>query len=162
MTTAHDFSATAIDGSERTLADYKGKVLLVVNTASDCGFTPQYQGLEEVYREYVDRGLVVLGFPCDQFGNQEPGDEAQIVEFCERNYGVSFPLFAKVEVNGDNAHPLYQWLKSEASGLLGSSQIKWNFTKFLINAEGNVVKRYGTTTEPEQIKGDIEELLPAE
>jgi glutathione peroxidase len=161
MTTAYDFSATAIDGTERLLADYKGKVLLVVNTASQCGFTPQYRGLEKVYQEYVDRGLVVLGFPCDQFGHQEPGDEEEIAEFCELNFGVTFPLFAKVEVNGDDAHPLYQWLKSEQSGLLGSTKIKWNFTKFLIDADGQVIKRYGSTTTPEDIKDDIETLLPA-
>jgi glutathione peroxidase len=161
MTTAYDFSATAIDGTERLLADYKGRVLLVVNTASQCGFTPQYRGLEKVYQEYVDRGLVVLGFPCDQFGHQEPGDEEEIAEFCELNFGVTFPLFAKVEVNGDDAHPLYQWLKSEQSGLLGSTKIKWNFTKFLIDADGQVVNRYGSTTAPEDIKDDIERLLPA-
>jgi glutathione peroxidase len=161
MTTAYDFSATAIDGTERLLADYQGKVLLVVNTASQCGFTPQYRGLEKVYQEYVDRGLVVLGFPCDQFGHQEPGNEDEIAEFCELNFGVTFPLFAKVEVNGDDAHPLYQWLKSEKSGLLGSTKIKWNFTKFLIDAEGQVVKRYGSTTTPEDIKDDIEQLLSA-
>jgi glutathione peroxidase len=162
MTSAYDFSATAIDGTERLLADYKGKVLLVVNTASQCGFTPQYGGLEKVYQEYVDRGLVVLGFPCDQFGNQEPGDEEEIASFCELNFGVTFPLFAKVDVNGDEAHPLFQWLKSEKSGVLGSTKIKWNFTKFLIDAEGTVVKRYGSTTAPEDIKDDIERLLPAE
>ena len=160
MTTAYDFSATAIDGTERLLADYKGKVLLVVNTASQCGFTPQYRGLEKVYQEYVDRGLVVLGFPCDQFGHQEPGDEEEIAEFCELNFGVTFPLFAKVEVNGDGAHPLYRWLRSEKGGLLGS-RVKWNFTKFLIDADGQVIKRYGSTTTPEDIKDDIETLLPA-
>ncbi len=159
MTTAHDFSATSIDGIERQLVDYKGKVVLVVNTASQCGFTGQYKGLEELYRTYVDRGLVVLGFPCDQFGNQEPGDEEEIATFCERNFGVTFPLFSKVDVNGKNAHPLYQWLRSEKGGMVGS-KIRWNFTKFLIDPEGNVVQRYGSTTTPDQISDDIEALLP--
>ncbi len=159
MTSAHDFSATSIDGIERQLVDYKGKVILVVNTASQCGFTPQYKGLEELYRTYVDRGLVVLGFPCDQFGHQEPGDEEEIATFCERNFGVTFPLFAKVDVNGRDAHPLYQWLRSEKSGMVGN-KIRWNFTKFLIDPEGNVVNRYGSTTTPDQIADDIEALLP--
>jgi glutathione peroxidase len=159
MTTAHDFSATSIDGVERQLVDYKGKVILVVNTASQCGFTGQYKGLEELYRTYADRGLVVLGFPCDQFGHQEPGDEEEIATFCERNFGVTFPLFAKIEVNGSNAHPLYTWLRSEQGGLVGD-KIRWNFTKFLIDPEGNVVSRYGSTTTPDQIAGDIEALLP--
>ena len=159
MTTAHDFSATSIDGIERQLVDYKGKVVLVVNTASQCGFTGQYKGLEELYRTYADRGLVVLGFPCDQFGNQEPGDEEEIATFCERNFGVTFPLFSKVDVNGKNAHPLYQWLRSEKGGMVGS-KIRWNFTKFLIDPEGNVVQRYGSTTTPDQISDDIEALLP--
>ena len=159
MTTAHDFSATSIDGIERQLVDYKGKVILVVNTASRCGFTGQYKGLEELYRTYVDRGLVVLGFPCDQFGHQEPGDEEEIATFCERNFGVTFPLFAKIDVNGPDAHPLYEWLRSEQSGLVGN-KIRWNFTKFLINTEGKVIKRYGSTTTPDQIADDIEALLP--
>jgi glutathione peroxidase len=159
MTTAHDFSATSIDGIERQLVDYKGKVVLVVNTASQCGFTGQYKGLEELYRTYADRGLVVLGFPCDQFGNQEPGDEEEIATFCERNFGVTFPLFAKVDVNGKDAHPLYQWLRSEKGGMVGS-KIRWNFTKFLIDPEGKVVQRYGSTTTPDQIVDDIEALLP--
>ena len=159
MTTVHDFSATSIDGIERQLVDYKGKVVLVVNTASQCGFTGQYKGLEELYRTYADRGLVVLGFPCDQFGHQEPGDEEEIATFCERNFGVSFPLFAKVDVNGPDAHPLYQWLRSEQGGMVGS-KIRWNFTKFLIDTDGNVVKRYGSTTTPDQLADDIEALLP--
>jgi glutathione peroxidase len=159
MTSAHDFSATSIDGIERQLVDYKGKVILVVNTASQCGFTGQYKGLEELYRTYTDRGLVVLGFPCDQFGHQEPGDEEEIATFCERNFGVSFPLFAKIDVNGRDAHPLYQWLRSEKGGMVGS-KIRWNFTKFLIDPEGNVVQRYGSTTTPDQISDDIEALLP--
>ena len=159
MTSAHDFSATSIDGIERQLVDYKGKVILVVNTASQCGFTGQYKGLEKLYETYAGRGLVVLGFPCDQFGHQEPGDEEEIATFCERNFGVTFPLFAKIDVNGPDAHPLYQWLRSEQSGLVGN-KIRWNFTKFLINTEGKVVKRYGSTTTPDQIADDIEALLP--
>jgi glutathione peroxidase len=159
MTTVHDFSATSIDGIERQLVDYKGKVVLVVNTASQCGFTGQYKGLEELYRTYAERGLVVLGFPCDQFGHQEPGDEEEIATFCERNFGVTFPLFAKIDVNGPDAHPLYQWLRSEQGGMVGN-KIRWNFTKFLIDPEGNVVKRYGSTTTPDQIADDIEALLP--
>ncbi len=159
MTTAHDFSATSIDGIEQQLVDYKGKVILVVNTASHCGFTGQYKGLENLYRTYTDRGLVVLGFPCDQFGHQEPGDEEEIATFCERNFGVTFPLFAKIDVNGPDAHPLYEWLRSEQSGMVGN-KIRWNFTKFLIDTEGKVVKRYGSTTTPDQISDDIEALLP--
>lgn len=160
MTTAYDFSATTNTGAEQTLADYKGKVLLVVNTATQCGFTPQFKGLEEVYQEYVDRGLVVLGFPCDQFGHQNPGSDEETASFCELNFGVTFPLFSEIEVNGDGAHPLYKWLKDEKGGV-GPSKIKWNFTKFLIDAEGNVVKRYGSSTKPEKIKRDIEKLLSA-
>ncbi len=160
MTTAHDFSATAIDGTEQHLADYRGKVLLVVNTATKCGFTPQLTGLEELYTTYVDRGLVVLGFPCDQFMHQNPGDDAETAEFCQRNYGVTFPMFSRVEVNGSDAHPLYQWMKSEKGGLIGGA-IKWNFTKFLIDTEGRVVKRYGSTTDPAKIADDLAELLPA-
>jgi glutathione peroxidase len=160
MTTIHEFSATSIDGIERQLVDYKGKVVLVVNTASQCGFTGQYKGLEELYRTYADRGLVVLGFPCDQFGHQEPGDEEEIATFCERNFGVTFPLFSKIDVNGPDAHPLYQWLRSEKSGLVGD-KIRWNFTKFLVDTEGNVVGRYGSRTTPAQIAGDIEALLPS-
>jgi glutathione peroxidase len=159
MTTIHEFSATSIDGIERQLVDYKGKVVLVVNTASQCGFTGQYKGLEELYRTYADRGLVVLGFPCDQFGHQEPGDEEEIATFCERNFGVTFPLFSKIDVNGPDAHPLYQWLRSEKSGLIGD-KIRWNFTKFLVDTEGNVVERYGSKTTPAQIADDIEALLP--
>ena len=159
MTTVHDFSATSIDGIERQLVDYKGKVVLVVNTASQCGFTGQYKGLEELYRTYADRGLVVLGFPCDQFGHQEPGDEEEIATFCERNFGVTFPLFAKIDVNGPDAHPLYQWLRSEQGGMIGD-KIRWNFTKFLVDTDGKVVNRYGSTTAPDQIADDIEALLP--
>lgn len=159
MTTAHDFSATTIDGSEQSLADYRGKVLLIVNTASKCGFTPQYAGLETLWRERRERGLVVLGFPCDQFGHQEPGDEAEIREFCAINYDVGFPMFAKIEVNGAGAHPLYRWLKKEKPGLLGSEAIKWNFTKFLVGRDGKVVKRYAPTDTPEKIAADIDALL---
>jgi glutathione peroxidase len=160
MTTVYDFSATTNSGAEQPFTDYKGKVLLVVNTASQCGFTPQYKGLEELYKTYVDRGLVVLGFPCDQFGGQEPGEDDEIADFCELNFGVTFPLYSKVDVNGSGAHPLFKWMRSEKKGSLGS-KVRWNFTKFLIDAEGNVVKRYASTTDPGDISGDIEALLPA-
>lgn len=159
MTTVHDFSAKTIDGGERKLDAYNGKVLLIVNVASKCGFTPQYAGLEALYREYEDRGLVVLGFPCDQFGHQEPGDEAEIRNFCSLNYDVTFPMFAKIDVNGAGAHPLYQYLKHEAKGLLGSESIKWNFTKFLVDGDGKVVKRYAPTDTPESIGKDIAAML---
>ena len=159
MPTAFDFKATDIDGKERSLDEFKGKAVLVVNTASKCGFTPQYAGLEQLWKDYCDKGLVVLGFPCDQFGHQEPGDEAEIKNFCSLNYDVRFPLFAKVEVNGKGAHPLFQYLKKEAKGILGSEAIKWNFTKFLIDREGRVVRRYAPTDTPESIERDIVELL---
>jgi glutathione peroxidase len=158
MTTLHDFSATSITGDEIDLSAYAGKVVLVVNTASKCGFTPQYEGLEALYEAYADQGLVILGFPCDQFGHQEPGDEGEIQEFCKVNYGVTFPMMAKIEVNGDGAHPLYQWLKAEKGGTLGS-KIKWNFTKFLVGRDGTPIKRYGSTTKPEKIKADVEKAL---
>jgi glutathione peroxidase len=158
--TLSDFSAITLTGDEQPLSAYAGKVALVVNTASECGFTPQFEGLEKLYGEYADQGLVVLGFPCNQFGGQEPGDEAQIGEFCQRNYGVSFPMFAKVDVNGDEAHPVFDWLKSEKGGLLGS-KIKWNFTKFLVGRDGQVIKRYGSTTKPEDITKDLEQALAA-
>jgi glutathione peroxidase len=154
-----DFQATSLDGKPVDLAQYRGKVLLIVNTASKCGFTPQYQGLETVYRELHGRGLEVLGFPCNQFGSQEPGTEEEIGAFCEKNYGVSFPMFAKVDVNGDAAHPLWKFLKGEAPGVLGTEGIKWNFTKFLIGRDGKVAKRYAPTTKPEEIADDIERLL---
>jgi glutathione peroxidase len=154
-----DFQATSLDGKPVDLAQYRGKALLIVNTASKCGFTPQYQGLEAVYRELHGRGLEVLGFPCNQFGSQEPGTEEEIGAFCEKNYGVSFPMFAKVDVNGDNAHPLWKHLKGEAPGVLGTEAIKWNFTKFLIGRDGKVVKRYAPQTTPEEIADDIEEVL---
>ncbi len=160
MTTLHDFSATSITGEETSLADYAGKVVLVVNTASKCGFTPQYEGLEALQERYQDRGLVVLGFPCDQFAHQEPGTEDEIAEFCTLTYGVSFPMFAKIEVNGSGAHPLYRWLRSQRGGVLGD-RIKWNFTKFLVGRDGQVIKRYPPTTKPDKIVGDIEAALAA-
>ncbi|TFW32611.1 glutathione peroxidase [Massilia horti] len=156
---AFDFNANALDGSPVDLAQYRGKVLLIVNTASECGFTPQYKGLEQLYEQYRERGLVVLGFPCNQFGKQEPGSEEQIGAFCEENYGVQFPMFAKIEVNGEGAHPLYRYLKKAAPGVLGIKAIKWNFTKFLINKDGSVYKRYAPQTKPEEIAGDLERLL---
>jgi len=158
MPTLADFSARSIDGREVALAEYAGQVVLVVNTASNCGFTPQYQGLQELHDRYAGRGFTVLGFPCDQFGHQEPGDEAEISSFCERNFGVTFPLFAKVDVNGAGAHPLFAWLRSQRKGLLGG-RIKWNFTKFLLDHEGRVIGRYGPTTAPDRIAGDIEAAL---
>lgn len=149
----------SIEGQTKTLADMGGRVLLVVNTASQCGFTPQYKGLEALWACYREQGLVVLGFPCDQFGHQEPGDEAQIATFCTRNFGVSFPLFAKVKVNGGDAHPLFVTLKSRAPGLLGSKSIKWNFTKFLISDDGRTVERFSSRTTPEALAARIEALL---
>ncbi|GMV30690.1 MAG: glutathione peroxidase [Rhodanobacteraceae bacterium] len=159
MTTAYDFSATTLDGDEQALKAYKGKALLIVNVASKCGFTPQYTGLEAMYRRHKDEGLVVLGFPCDQFGHQEPGDADEIRNFCSLNYDVSFPMFAKIDVNGDKAHPLYKWLKSEKSGFLGTEGIKWNFTKFLVGRDGSVVKRYAPTDTPEKIEKDLASVL---
>ena len=150
---------TTIKGEQKTLADFAGKAVLVVNTASKCGFTPQYKGLEQLWQQYKDQGLVVLGFPCNQFGKQEPGDEGAISEFCELNYGVSFPLFKKIDVNGSDAHPLFVQLKNQAPGLLGSKGIKWNFTKFLIGREGQVVQRFGPTTKPQDLAPEIEALL---
>jgi glutathione peroxidase len=149
-----DFSATSIDGHTIDLSMYAGKVVLVVNTASQCGFTPQYAGLQELHDKFQDQDFVVLGFPCDQFGHQEPGDETEIAGFCERNFGVTFPMFAKVDVNGDFAHPLFSWLRSEKGGLVGS-KIKWNFTKFLVGRDGRVIKRYAPTTKPDALMGDI-------
>ena len=159
MSSVHDFSATTIDGATQPLADYKGKALLVVNVASKCGFTPQYTGLEGLYRKYREQGLVVLGFPCDQFGHQEPGDEAEIRNFCSLNYDVSFPLFAKIDVNGEHAHPLYRFLKKEGRGVLGTEAIKWNFTKFLVDRDGKVVRRYAPTDTPERIEKDLAAVL---
>jgi glutathione peroxidase len=155
MTTLYDFSARDIDGLQRSLADYAGRVVLVVNVASRCGFTPQYAGLEALYRAHHDAGLTVLGFPCDQFRHQEPGDEAEIKRFCALQYDVTFPLFAKIEVNGDGAHPLYQWLKRQRPGLLGIPAIKWNFTKFLLGRDGLPIKRYGPAHKPESLVPDI-------
>ncbi|HEX5841640.1 MAG TPA: glutathione peroxidase [Pseudomonas sp.] len=154
-----DIPVTTIKGEQKTLADFGGKAVLVVNTASKCGFTPQYKGLENVWQQYKDKGLVVLGFPCNQFGKQEPGDEGAISEFCELNFGVSFPLFKKVDVNGSDAHPLFVKLKKSAPGLLGSQGIKWNFTKFLLSADGQVIKRFAPTTKPEDLTAEIEALL---
>jgi glutathione peroxidase len=161
MSGLYDLEARAIDGETRKLADYAGKALLVVNVASRCGFTPQYEGLEALWRRYRDAGLVVLGFPCDQFGRQEPGDEDEIRSFCSTSYDVTFPLFAKIEVNGARAHPLYRYLKEKAPGLLGTKAIKWNFTKFLVDRRGDVVKRYAPTATPESIAADLEPLLAA-
>jgi len=158
VTTLQDFEARTITGQDQRLADYLGKVVLVVNTASKCGLTPQFTGLERLYDEYRDRGLVVLGFPCDQFANQEFDDDAQTAEFCRLNYGVSFPMFSKVDVNGPSAHPLFTWLRSEKGGLLGDL-ITWNFTKFLLDREGRVVRRYAPTVIPEDIAADIRALL---
>ncbi len=159
MTVAYDFTAKTIDGALQSLADYRGKPLLIVNVASKCGFTPQYAGLEALYRKLNGHGLEVLGFPCDQFGHQEPGDESEIKSFCSTSYGVTFPLYAKIEVNGANAHPLYKWLKSEKAGVLGTEAIKWNFTKFLIDRAGGVVKRYAPTDTPEKIEKDLAAVL---
>ena len=155
----YDFSAPLLDGQVTSLARFEGKVLLIVNTASKCGFTPQYAGLEELYRTYKDRGLEVLGFPCNQFGSQEPGSAEEIGEFCERNYGVSFPMFEKIDVNGDAAHPLYRFLKQSKPGLFGSERIKWNFTKFLVDRTGRVVDRFGPSTKPQELVPRIQELL---
>lgn len=155
----YDFSAVDIDGNERSLSEFKDKALLIVNVASKCGFTPQYTGLEALYRKYQGRGLVVLGFPCDQFGHQEPGNAAEIRSFCSLNYEVSFPLFAKIDVNGSNAHPIYKYLKSAKPGVLGTEGIKWNFTKFLIDRHGNVSKRYAPTDTPESLASDVETAL---
>lgn len=159
MISAYDFAVRSNDGREVSLGDYRGRVLLIVNTASKCGFTPQYDGLEKLYRDLRDRGLVVLGFPCNQFGAQEPGDAIEIASFCKLNYEVDFPLFEKVDVNGSAASPLYEWLKTQAPGILGSKAIKWNFTKFLIDRNGKVAARFAPTTKPEAIRGEIERLL---
>ncbi|MDO9597107.1 MAG: glutathione peroxidase [Azoarcus sp.] len=154
-----DLPLVTLDGRETTLADHAGKVLLIVNTASQCGFTPQYAGLEKLYRDYGARGLVVLGFPCNQFGAQEPGTEAEIAAFCESRFGVSFPMFARIDVNGEHTHPLFAWLKENAKGVLGTEAIKWNFTKFLVDRSATRVTRYAPTTTPESLVQDIEGLL---
>ncbi len=160
MQTLSEFSARAINGDELPLSRYAGSVVLVVNTASQCGLTPQYEGLQALYEEYEPQGLVVLGFPCDQFGHQEPGEDSAIDQFCKLNFGVTFPLFSKIEVNGDEAHPLYRWLREEKSGVLGDS-IKWNFTKFLVGRDGAVIRRYAPTTAPDKLAADIEAALAA-
>jgi glutathione peroxidase len=157
--TAFDFTVNDIKGKPVDLAQYKGKVLLIVNTASQCGFTPQYKGLQELHERYKDRGLVVLGFPCDQFGHQEPGQNEEINSFCELNFGVTFPLFSKIEVNGQNAAPVYKYLKKTAKGVLGTESIKWNFTKFLISRDGTKVQRFGSTTKPDELVKEIEAQL---
>ena len=159
MSPIYDITANTLTGEPLSLSAFKDKVLLIVNTASHCGFTGQYEGLEALYRQYKDQGLVVLGFPCNQFGAQEPGSAEEIGAFCEKNYGVSFPMFAKIDVNGSNAHPLFQLLKSEATGLLGTEGIKWNFTKFLVNREGKVHERFAPTTRPADLDHDIQALL---
>lgn len=159
MNTIYDFTVKTIDGSETTLKPYKDKVILIVNVASKCGFTPQYQGLEALHQKYKDRGLVVLGFPCNQFGSQEPDSEDEIQNFCRINFGVTFPMFSKIKVNGDETHPLYVYLKSEKPGILGSEAIKWNFTKFLVDKNGKVVERFGSSTTPASMEEDIEKLL---
>jgi glutathione peroxidase len=156
----YDFSAPRLSGENQSLAEYRGKVLLIVNTASKCGFTPQYEGLEKLHADYKDRGFAVLGFPCNQFGGQEPDSSEEIAAFCKLNYGVTFPMFAKIDVNGDEAHPLYKYLKTERPGLMSSEVIKWNFTKFLIDAAGQPVKRYGSQTKPDEIRADLEKLFP--
>jgi glutathione peroxidase len=157
--TAYDFTAETLDGHPAPLANYRGQVLLIVNTASKCGFTPQYTGLEALWKKYKDRGLSVLGFPCNQFGAQEPGDAAEIASFCSLTYDVSFPMMAKIDVNGPKTHPLWNWLKGQKKGLLGSESVKWNFTKFLIDRQGQVIGRFGPTTEPKALESAIEAAL---
>jgi glutathione peroxidase len=160
--TVYEFSAPLLDGSQVCLDQFRGQVLLIVNTASRCGFTPQYEGLEKLYRAYRERGFTVLGFPSNQFGAQEPGSEAEIGAFCEKNYGVTFPLFAKIEVNGPGAHPLYQFLKRVRPGIFGSERIQWNFTKFLVDRQGSVTRRYAPSTKPKALTRAIESLLESE
>lgn len=157
----YSFSAKKADGSTQSMADFKGKTVVVVNVASKCGFTPQYKGLEELYEKYKDKGLVIVGFPCNQFGSQEPGSEAEIQSFCKLNYGVTFPVMAKIDVNGDKADPIYKWLKAEAPGLLGTEAIKWNFTKFLIDRKGHVAERFAPKDEPKSLEKSIEKALAA-
>jgi len=159
VTTLYDINVNTIKGDEISLDRYRGKVLLIVNTASKCGFTPQFKGLELLYEKYRDQGLEILGFPCNQFLKQDPGTDSEIVEFCSLNYGVTFPMFSKIDVNGADTHPLYSLLKSSAKGLLGSEKIKWNFTKFLVNREGRVINRYASNTEPKDLSADIESCL---
>ncbi|MFY9479639.1 MAG: glutathione peroxidase [Aquabacterium sp.] len=159
MSSVYDFTAQTINGQPAPLSEYQGKVLLIVNTASKCGFTPQFEGLEKLWKGYSDKGLVVLGFPCNQFGSQDPGANDEIALFCQLNYGVSFPMMGKIDVNGGNAHPLYQWLVKEAPGILGTKSIKWNFTKFLIGRDGQVIGRYAPTDAPKALVSDIEKAL---
>ena len=159
--TVYDFEAKDIGGKDTSLTAFKGKVMLIVNTASKCGFTPQFGGLEDLYKSYADKGLAVLGFPCNQFGSQDPGADGEIAEFCQMNYGVSFPMMSKIDVNGPAAHPLYKWLAAEAPGLLGSKAIKWNFTKFLVGKDGQVIKRYAPLDKPADMAKDIEKALAA-
>ena len=161
MPSVYDFEAQQIDGQTVPLKQFEGQVLLIVNTASACGFTPQFAGLEALHQSYGARGLVVLGFPCNQFGHQDPGSDEQIASFCQLNYGVSFPMMSKIEVNGADAHPLYRWLTAEAPGLLGSKMIKWNFTKFLVGKDGRVIRRYAPQDAPAKLAGDIEQALAA-
>jgi len=161
MSTLHEIEIETLDGERRKIGDYAGKTLLIVNVASHCGFTPQYAGLEALWRQYRDRGLVVMGFPCNQFGAQEPGSHSEIGDFCQRNYGVSFPMFAKIEVNGEGAHPLYRHLKAAQPGVLGTEAIKWNFTKFLVSPAGDVVGRFAPTASPESLADEIEQCLPS-
>lgn len=158
MTTLHDFKANLLGGEPQDLGEYAGKVVLVVNTASRCGLTPQFEGLQKLYADHAAEGLVILGFPCNQFANQEPGDADEVGEFCQKNYGVTFPMFDKIDVNGSGAHPLYTWLRAQKGGLLGSA-IKWNFTKFLVGRDGSVIERYSPTTTPEDLERDIEAAL---
>lgn len=160
-TSAYDFSGTAMNGRPVDFGTYRGRVLLVVNTASQCGFTPQFKGLEALWQSFRERGLVIVGFPSNEFGGQDPGSNEEIASFCEMNYGVSFPMMQKVEVNGDNAHPLWKWMSSEAPGILGSKRIKWNFTKFLVGRDGRVIKRYAPTDEPVSMMKDVEAALAA-
>jgi glutathione peroxidase len=159
MASIYDFHATSLDGKDVALSDYKGKVMLIVNTASKCGFTPQYEGLEKLYEKHRAQGFAILGFPCNQFGKQEPGDASEIGAFCTKNYGVSFPMFAKIDVNGAGEHPLYTFLKQQKRGIFGTSGIKWNFTKFLIDRAGKVVARYGSLTKPQDIEKPVAALL---
>lgn len=161
MTALGDFTATTIDGKEQSLTDYSGEVVLVVNTASECGFTPQFAGLEQLWETYRDQGFTIIGFPCNQFGGQDPGTNEEIVDFCQKNYGVTFPMMAKVDVNGDDTHPVWKWLKSEKGGLVGD-RIKWNFTKFLVGRDGHVIGRYAPQAEPQSLAEDIEKALATE
>ena len=159
MTSFYEFTAPLLDGTPKAMADYQGKVVLIVNVASKCGYTPQYQGLEALWRKYQDKGLVILGFPCNPFGEQEPGSATDIAQFCSTTYNVSFPIFGKIDVNGDHAHPLYEYLKHAAKGVLGTESVKWNFTKFLVDRQGKVVHRFAPETTPEALEGDVAKLL---